>query len=282
MTLVGKIFTVLILLMSIMFMSFSVMVFATHQNWREKATGTDPNKPGLQLQLDRKTAELKVAKEEHERTKSQLALEQASRRQALAALQTRLSQAETLLTQREKEIADLDAAMKVAAEAASVAQTRLTALEAEIQKVRKETQLAQLDRDMQFSKVVELTDRLNQDEVKRQALEERNKQLAAQMSQMKLVMDANGLKPDSLVSNIEPINLTGLVLVVGERDLVEVSVGQDDGLREGHIMEVYRGDTYIGQIKIMKVAPDRAVGLINKDLKRGQVRKGDHVTTKFS
>ena len=66
------------------------------------------------------------------------------------------------------------------------------------------------------------------------------------------------------------------------RGMVKISVGKDDGLRKGHIMQVYRGDTYIGQIKIMEVGPDRAVGQLDKDLKRGQVRKGDHVTTKFS
>ena len=33
MTLLGKIFTVLILIMSVVFMSFSIMVFQTHQNW---------------------------------------------------------------------------------------------------------------------------------------------------------------------------------------------------------------------------------------------------------
>jgi len=172
--------------------------------------------------------------------------------------------------------------LQTAQEGARIAQERLVGLETENAKLRKETQLAQLDRDTQFSKVVELTDRLNQDEVKRQALEERSNQLNAQLAQMKMVMDAHGLKPDSLVSSLEPINLNGIVLVVGDKDLVEISVGKDDGLREGHIMEVYRGDTYIGQIKIMKVGPDRAVGQINKDLKRGQVRKGDHVTTKFS
>ncbi|MFN0020849.1 MAG: hypothetical protein ACKVP0_21525 [Pirellulaceae bacterium] len=282
MTLVGKIFTVLIFIMSLVFMSFAVMVFATHQNWRDMVKSTDSSKPGLERRLELKTAELTAAKAEHERTKQQLALEQASRRQALAALQTRLTTAEATVAQQEKELNDKIAALNQESEANKIAQTRLTALEAEVTKLRKETQLAQLDRDTQFSKVVELTDRLNQDEVKRQALEERNNQLNAQMAQMKLVMDANGLDVHSLVSNLEPINLNGIVLVVGDKDLIEISVGKDDGLREGHIMEVYRGDTYIGQIKIMKVAPDRAVGQINKDLKRGQVRKGDHVTTKFS
>src|SRR6185295_5582495 len=281
MTLVGKIFTVLIFIMSLVFMSFAVMVFATHQNWKDQVKNPDPN-VGYEVKLKNKTAELANAKLEHDRTKQQLALEQASRRQALAALQTRLDTAERDVVTLTNDFNLKSAALTQEAEANKISQTRLTGLEAENAKLRKETQLAQLDRDTQFSKVVELTDRLNQDEVKRQALEERSNQLNAQLAQMKMVMDAHGLKPDSLVSSLEPINLNGIVLVVGDKDLVEISVGKDDGLREGHIMEVYRGDTYIGQIKIMKVAPDRAVGQINKDLKRGQVRKGDHVTTKFS
>lgn len=282
MTLVGKIFTVLIFIMSLVFMSFAVMVFATHQNWRDMVKSTDSSKPGLEQKLLNTTAVLNANKQEHERTKQQLALEQASRRQALAALQTRLYDAEKNASEMTKQFNDATAALNEAAEASKIAQVRLRDFEKEIQLLRKETQLAQLDRDMQFSKVVELTDRLNQDEVKRQALEERANQLNLQLAQMSMVMKHHGLDVNSLVSSLEPINLTGLVLVVGDKDLVEISVGKDDGLREGHVMEIYRGDTYIGQIKIMKVAPDRAVGQINKDLKRGQVRKGDHVTTKFS
>ncbi len=282
MTLVGKIFTVLIFIMSLVFMSFAVMVFATHQNWRDLVKSTDSSKPGLERRLELKTDELKGAKQEHERTKQQLALEQASRRQALAALQTRITTAEATVAQQEKELNDKIAALNQESQANKTAQERLTKLEEEVAILRKETQLAQLDRDTQFSKVVELTDRLNQDEVKRQALEERSNQLNAQLAQLTMVLKANGLTKDSLVAQLEPIGLNGIVLVVGDKDLIEISVGKDDGLREGHIMEVYRGDTYLGQIKIMKVAPDRAVGQINKDLKRGQVRKGDHVTTKFS
>lgn len=282
MTLVGKIFTVLIFIMSLVFMSFAVMVFATHQNWRDLVKSTDSSKPGLERRLELKTDELKGAKQEHERTKQQLALEQASRRQALAALQTKITTDNATIAQQEKELIDKTAALNQVTLANKIAQDRLTDLEAEVATLRKETQLAQLDRDTQFSKVVELTDRLNQDEVKRQALEERSNQLNAQLAQLTMVLKANGLTKDSLVAQLEPIGLNGIVLVVGDKDLIEISVGKDDGLREGHIMEVYRGDTYLGQIKIMKVAPDRSVGQINKDLKRGQVRKGDHVTTKFS
>ena len=38
MNLVGKIFIVLILVMSLVFMSFAVVVYATHHNWKEVAT----------------------------------------------------------------------------------------------------------------------------------------------------------------------------------------------------------------------------------------------------
>src|SRR5436190_719505 len=281
MTLVGKIFTMLIFIMSLVFMSLAVMVFATHQNWKDLVKNPDAN-IGLEAKLKNKTSELAAVNAEHARTKQQLALEQASRRQALAALQTRLTQAEDDVSKLTNDFNLKSAALTQAGEAARIAQERLVSLEEEIAKLRKETQLAQLDRDGQFAKVVELTDRLNQDEILRQRLEEKNNQLNAQNAQLAMVLKANGLTEYSLVSKLEPINLNGIVLVVGERDLIEISVGKDDGLREGHIMEVYRGDTYIGQIKIMKVAPDRAVGQINKDLKRGQVRKGDHVTTKFS
>ena len=40
MNLVGKIFTVLILVMSILFMGFAMMVYATHRNWRDEANAT--------------------------------------------------------------------------------------------------------------------------------------------------------------------------------------------------------------------------------------------------
>ena len=42
MTLLGKIFTVLILIMSVLFMSFSIMVFATHQDWQKLVDNASP------------------------------------------------------------------------------------------------------------------------------------------------------------------------------------------------------------------------------------------------
>ena len=47
MNLIGKIFVVLILVMSVLFMAFAMAVYAMHQNWREVVVNEQatPSKP---------------------------------------------------------------------------------------------------------------------------------------------------------------------------------------------------------------------------------------------
>ena len=129
--------------------------------------------------------------------------------------------------------------------------------------------------------VVKLTDDLNQAIALRNSEQEKNTQAVLQIAQMKMVMDAHNLKSDALVSHIPP-KVDGVVLEVSDKDLVEISIGKDDGLKEGHSLEVYRGNTYIGRITIRRTGPDRAVGQIIKELQRGQIKRGDRVSTKLS
>jgi hypothetical protein len=48
------------------------------------------------------------------------------------------------------------------------------------------------------------------------------------------------------------------------------------------VLQVYRGNQYLGQIIIRELEPDRAVGQIDKKMQRGRITKGDNVTTKLS
>jgi septal ring factor EnvC (AmiA/AmiB activator) len=274
MTLVGKIFTVLIFVMSLVFMSFSVMVFATHKNWKAAEAATSAKlgtEKTLTEGLKTKLAELEM----------QLAIEQASRRSVLASLQTKLVRAETAVGEKQGELDKLFADHAQVAEAAKMAETRLEALTTEVGGLRDTLRNTQKDRDEQFDKVVSLTDQFNQMEGLRLRLDERNTQLAQQVSRMKMVMDAKGLRETDLVSHIPP-PVEGLVLAISDKDLIEISLGADDGLKEGHTLDVYRGNTYLGRVTIRRTSPDRAVGQIMRELQRGQIRKGDHVTTKLS
>jgi hypothetical protein len=274
MNLIGKIFTVLIFVMSIMFMTFSLMVFATHRNWRT-AAGT------LQTQLTAAQQAKKDADELLAKQSSQLDQERAARTHALAALQVRATKAEQDLGTVQAKFDELAAQHTTVAQTAKVAQDRLAALEADNQKLRDSLRTAQLDSHQRFVEVVALTEQLNQAESTKQILDERNREALNQISQMKMVLDRNGLRADALVSHIPP-KVEGVVLEANGRDLIEISIGADDGLKVGHSLDVYRGNTYLGRIKILRTDPDRAVGQTIKELQKGQIRKGDRVTSKFS
>lgn len=284
MTLIGKIFTVLIFVMSIIFMTASVMVFATHKNWKLYADNASPaagQKLGLKQQLEQLEQLRKQAEDQVNTLKNELAEEQAARKSVLAALQARLTRAETELAAKQAELDRIAADNTTLTATAQAAQTRLEQLETENKKLRDDLRLVQRDLDQKFLTVVDLTDKLNQAESLRQLLDERNREAAFQMAQMKMVMDANGLTADSLVSHIPP-KVEGVVLAVSDKDLLEISIGADDGLKVGHSLDVYRGNTFLGRIVIRRTAPDRAVGQLIKELQRGQIKGGDRVTTKFS
>lgn len=64
-------------------------------------------------------------------------------------------------------------------------------------------------------------------------------------------------------------------------EFIEISLGSDDGLAVGHVMFVSRGTKYMGQIKLVNVSPDNAVGTVIKASKNGIIEEGDHVSTKL-
>jgi hypothetical protein len=283
MNLIGKILTMLILVMSILFMAFAMMVFATHRNWKEYADNATPGpgKPlGLKQQLEQLNAKKKDADDMILRLQNDLAQEQAARQRALAALQVRAARSEQDLAATQSKYDELAAQHTTAAKTAEMAQLRATTIEGDNQKLRDDLRASQQERDKSFLAVVDLTDKLNQAESLRQILDERNKEAAFQIAQMKMVLDAHGLRADELVSHIPP-KVEGVVLGVG-KDYIEISIGSDDGLKVGHSLDVYRNNTYLGRVVIQRTDPDRAVGQMIKQMQKGQIKKGDRVTTKFS
>ena len=77
MTLIGKILVFVILVMSIIFMTFTILVYSTHRNWRELAEGLNTKlKNAEQLIQEKQT--------ERDQLENRLAHERASRAEAIA------------------------------------------------------------------------------------------------------------------------------------------------------------------------------------------------------
>jgi hypothetical protein len=284
MTLLGKVFTVLIFIMSLVFMSFAVVTFATHQNWKMLVTNPEANDMyplGLVHQLDNARKEKDALEAELEELQHRLAVEQAARRHAIGVLETKVAEALQRLSEKEAELRALQSAHGEAAEAAKVAQDTVTALRGEVQALRADILKAQNERDSFFEKVVGLTDQLHAAAGVERNLKERYAQLLAEISNYKRLTTALGLDPNMDVTGVAP-PLDGIVTAVGENNLIEVSLGSDDGLRQGHRLEVFRANNYLGHAIVLKTDPDRAVAQVDEKSQRGLVKVRDRVATKLS
>lgn len=273
MTLVGKILTVLILIMSISFMMIAVTVFATHRNWRDRALAHKATIEELRDTNDRLRAEAS-------RADDRLAIEQAARRFALAALQSRQESLAQQLASNYDQLTKKQAENDIITETLSQNTMLLDNLGKEVSGLRDEIRDAQRDRDAKFADVVALTDTISGLQGNVSTFREQEIQLRDQLSRMKLVMDAHELTQYTPVVDIPP-RVDGIVTKVGERTLVEVSIGSDDGLRTGHTLEVFRNNSYLGRVKVTQLEPDRAVCEIIPEYRKGIIKRGDRVATKL-
>jgi hypothetical protein len=64
-------------------------------------------------------------------------------------------------------------------------------------------------------------------------------------------------------------------------ELVEISVGSDDGISRSMRLIIYRGAKFICEIEVTEVYPDVAVGRVIEETRNGTIERGDNVTTKL-
>jgi len=272
MNLIGKIFIVLIAVMSIFFMGLAVSVYATHQNWKELHTKTNAKFTQMRDDNDQLAAQIEQLK----RTNS---FERAARTKAIATLETRAQEIQQKYQDAVARLSSLQEEQNTAIESVSLAQSQLEQLKGQNTTLRDSIVKAQADRDEQFSQVRQLTDLINQAEGTKASLERRLQKLTDQYASAQEVLKAYDLKIDTPVHNIPP-QLEGIVKAASQ-DLIEISLGSDDGLRTGHTVEVSRRDRYLGRAKIVKVQSDRSVGQLLSEYRKAPIQEGDSVQTKI-
>jgi len=275
MTLLGKILTVLIFIMSVVFMSFAVMVFSTHKDWKAAAMR-------LEQEADVKENEYNTLKDELDRLRLATERERAARAQALAALESRRLELQDQLNKTNTQLADKTTQLQVALEAARTAENQLAGLTNEVETLREEIRTVLGQRDKYFEEVVAMTDQVHQMQDKQRQLTETRNDLLAENSRYKLILDRNGLDADIIPR--QPPDLKGYIAALSQtnKSLVEVSLGSDDGLRTGHYLEVSRDGEYVGRLAVVRVSSDRAVGQILDELLRKPMQRGDIVRTKVN
>lgn len=279
MNLLGKIFIVAIMIMSVVFMTLALMVYATHKNWKEVVDGSN----GLRTQLQTAQTQLEQLKTDYNRLEAQLKGEVESAQQQVRKLETERSS----LTERNAavlaELEQLRAERRDATAAVAATQANNQRLAEEVTGLREDIRTNEQARDKSFATTLSATEELHQTKGKLDNTLERNRQLTQQVSGMTRVMDAKGIDPNTPPDAVVP-TVDGMVSRVRQAagaQLVEVTIGADDGIKQGNTVEVYRGGRYLGRVEIVKTAPDRAVGRVDRRFQQGQIQEGDRVATRL-
>jgi hypothetical protein len=282
MTNVGKIFTVVVFIMSIIYMGLGVLVLATHKNWRDVVNGdpADPANPGFRKLLADAQAVNQALRAEIEQLKGSIAQEQVSRRLVIGSLRMKLDVAEKAVRDLNDQFAKLLANEQLLVEQAKIQQQNLDKFTNETMALREAIKKAQTDRDDAFKSYVATLEQFNQASTQLSVLEERSNIMADELALRTEIMNK---KQISLTDNLDRLaqDVKGEVREIAG-DKVVISVGFDDGIRMGQELDVFTKTAYRGKVRIIKVEPDKAVGEIIPEYTKGRMQRGDNVANKIS
>lgn len=274
MTLIGKVFTFIVLILSVVFFIVAGFINAKHINYRDLV---ENKSTGFRVQLQKEQAKSNQLNELVERLRNDLATEQGGRRMHVSTLETLLTQKNQELVNKEQQLADEQAKT-------TLFETKILASDQELQSRSTENaDLRQLlvkttqDRNNQYQMFVQTYDQFARLQGEKQTLDKQSKELARDFSASKEKMDILGITPDTKLDG--PPAVTGAVSAVKD-NMVEITLGLDDGIRIGNELDVFRGSSHVGRIRITRSVADKAIGQILLEHARGFIVVGDRVDTK--
>lgn len=282
MNLVGKIFVVLIFVMSIAFAMIAVMVYSTRTNWRdeiERKQAVGAKGPGWKVRYNDVTeenAKLKVDRENLEKAK---AAETMAKVQAIAKAENEIARLNQENTQVAGQLKAKDEELTSNNNALHTAEQNLKALTGEVQGLRNEIAASQKETDEQIKKAIDLQDQLTQSKGTLAILKERNDQLVMDVSKARMKLKGAGLTLEG-PADASQIPVFGKVTAVSPSK-VELSIGTDDGVRIGQELDIYRGDKYVGRIRVIEAKADNAVASIMTDYQQYPIQRGDNVDSQL-
>jgi len=270
MNLVGKIFTVLIFLMCVVFGTLALMLHAAHTNWRTQTQV-------LSTELTKANSERTALAAEKTNLANALEDEKLRARRRLIALEEEKKSILDDRNRKEEALKTMESDNRKLAASIGESTKRIGVMETEIEGMRNNIKVAQDERGLMQKKLIDTTDDLMNAVAERQRLEKLQRELADQITKLRDLQQYGKVDPKADA----PRGLEGEVLSVPRPETVEISVGADDGVRKGHQFVVTRpsaGGKYVGVIVVTSVDfPNRAVCRPDKSRQTDQIYKGDHV-----
>jgi hypothetical protein len=276
MNLLAKIITWVILVVSIVLMAISMTVYSTHKNWKAVASG-------LQTKLSASQNLNEQLQSKKDSRESQLQAEIEAAIQEVRKLETERDQLLSLRDSTQLALDQLRQTERTNLAAVASTQSNNETLTAEVENLREDIRTNQQARDEAFAAALRATDELHQAQGRLTLLSDRNTQLVQEVGTKTNLLRENGIDPNTAPGDIVP-TIRGIVSAMSrtsDAQLIEITIGADDGLKAGHTVEVFRGQRYLGRAEIVKTEPDRAVARVLRKYQQGQIQENDHVATKL-
>ncbi len=270
MTLVGKIFSMMIFIMTIVIMVIAISVYTTHTNWQVEAENHKKD-------CEDQQAINKALQDTIENLKTTVAQEKAARAFRLAALETAKQLAVADRDKLQGDLVKKSGNLREVVALMGITHTALVDLGDSMTKVNGDIVKTAASRDSIAKDVVLRGAIIDSLEGTVRNLTVRNKALAAQVASLTNTLKENGIRPGS--TDAPGLAPKGKITAT-KGNLVEVSIGGDDGLKVGHECNIFRGSNFIGRIRISKVSPDRSVGTVDPKITKGIPKIGDSIETR--
>ncbi len=282
MSFVGKLLVVLQVVLSICFMAFAGAVYSTHKSWKLAHTQTTKELDSTRTRLRDTEQQLDTANADHKTEVDALTKE----RDTLIAENNQLKNENT---QHLGRIDDHDRHMTVAQEQARLALVQSQNRNNEALLLRSQIKTLTESRHDELHVRMGLQTALKVEQEKVAALNMANKERLRDIALFRKALRNAGVSadlevlkaqlepPQTVDGEVQSITLTSR----GTPDLLQISIGRDDGLVKGHRLYVYRGGKYLGEIEVVRTSPDIAVAKVTKPEKTGVIKEGDSVTTKL-
>lgn len=273
MNLMGNIFTVLILLMSTVFLVIAVMVGASDRSWKNDAQAMSLKVTAAQNALSSVRGSQLKKEKYYEAEKVSRALQLSALESQLKRLQDTLDQAQierdAIVKTSQQQLRELEAA-----------QNRIGAQDKELAELAAANKKLIEDIADQFQTVRNLTAQNFELSNQVKTASDSLANTTAQLARVDKVMKKNGLNENSNTDHIEP-KIEAVVSNVFPGGLFAVKIGNDDGLRIGHEMDIFRRKQFVGKGRVVEAKENVAVLRIVEGMMNDQVREGDSVSTKL-
>lgn len=193
MNLAGKIIVVMITVMSLVFGTFALNLYVTHQDWRGMVENTkeEPGKPmGLRNQLATLDEQNKKLNDELGVILADIAAAKKNKLDRLTELEAARATQQKKLDDFTKKRADLNQVASEQGEKMKAVQAKIDEKRAELKKLRDETEATKTARIEAFAKAAKNTVEVNQAQVEMDRLKARSVPLSEQLDKLKKVLSS--------------------------------------------------------------------------------------------